>query len=70
MKCVVFDRLHMVMFMSINLDETIESFKSHGKEIMVESFITYNLVLSRQDIFGLIIANLVSNLLPSKYDMF
>jgi len=30
MKCVVFDRLHMVMFMSINPDETIESFKSRG----------------------------------------
>ncbi len=70
MKCVVFDRLHMVMFMSIKLDGTIDFFNPHGKEIMVESFITYNLVLSRQDIFWLIIANLVSNLLLSKYDMF
>jgi hypothetical protein len=38
MKCVVFDHLHMVIFMSINLGETIEFFKSHGREIMVESF--------------------------------
>ncbi len=38
MKCVVFDRLHMVIFMTINLDETIEFFKSCGREIMVESF--------------------------------
>jgi len=32
------DHLHMVMFMSINLNETIESFKAHGKEITMESF--------------------------------
>jgi hypothetical protein len=38
MKCVVFDCFHMVMFMSINPDETIEPFKSCAREIMVESF--------------------------------
>jgi hypothetical protein len=38
MKLVIFDRLHMVMFMSINPYETIESFKSRGREIMLESF--------------------------------
>jgi hypothetical protein len=33
-----FDRLHMVMFMSINSNETIDDFKAHGREMMVESF--------------------------------
>jgi hypothetical protein len=33
-------------------------------------FDNLQLGLFGQDIFGLIIANLVSNLLPSKYDMF
>jgi hypothetical protein len=28
----------MVMFMSIDLDETIDDFKARGKEMMVESF--------------------------------
>ncbi len=28
----------MVMFMSINLDETIDDFKACGKEMVVESF--------------------------------
>jgi hypothetical protein len=37
-KCVVFDRLHMVMFMSINPNETIDVFKALGKEMVVESF--------------------------------
>jgi hypothetical protein len=30
--------LHMVMFMSINLDETIDDFKARGTEMVVESF--------------------------------
>ncbi len=34
----IFDRLHMVMFMSINLNETIDDFKVRGKEMVVESF--------------------------------
>jgi len=34
----ILDHLHMVMFMSINPNETCESFKAHGKEMMVESF--------------------------------
>jgi hypothetical protein len=37
-KCVVFDYLHIVMFMSINPNETIDDFKSCGREIMVENF--------------------------------
>jgi hypothetical protein len=37
-KHVVLDRFHMVMFMSINLDETIDDFKARGKEMVVESF--------------------------------
>jgi methylthioribose-1-phosphate isomerase len=35
---VVFDRLHMVMFMSINPNETIDDFKARGREMVVESF--------------------------------
>jgi hypothetical protein len=34
---VVFDHLHMVMFMSINPNETIESFKACGKEMVTKS---------------------------------
>jgi hypothetical protein len=39
-RCVVFDCLHMVMFMFmfINPNETIDDFKAHGKEMVVESF--------------------------------
>ncbi len=37
-RCVVLDRLHMVMFMSINPDETIDDFKARGREMVVESF--------------------------------
>jgi hypothetical protein len=36
-RCVVFDHLHMVMFLSINPNETIEYFTACGKE-MVENF--------------------------------
>jgi len=35
---VVLDRLHMVVFMSINPNETIDDFKAHGREMVVESF--------------------------------
>ncbi len=34
----MFDQLHMVMFMSINPNETINDFKARGKEKVVESF--------------------------------
>jgi hypothetical protein len=37
-KRAILDHLHMVMFMSINPNETIQSFKAHGKEIMMENF--------------------------------
>jgi hypothetical protein len=37
-KSVVLDCLHMVMFMSINPNETIDDFKAHGREMAVESF--------------------------------
>jgi hypothetical protein len=37
-KRVMFDQLHMVMFMSINPNETINDFKARGKEKVVESF--------------------------------
>jgi hypothetical protein len=55
MKCVVFNCLHMVMFMSITPDETIEFFKSCGREIMVESLITYNLVCLDKIFLGLLL---------------
>ncbi len=34
----MFDCLHIVMFMSINLDETIDNVKALGREKVVESF--------------------------------
>ncbi len=37
-KCVVFDYLHMIMFISINLDETIDDFKACGREMTIKSF--------------------------------
>jgi hypothetical protein len=37
-RCVVLDCFHMVMFMFINLDETINDFKARGKEMVVENF--------------------------------
>ncbi len=69
-KCALLDHLHMVMFMSINLNETIESFKAHGKEIAMESFDNLQPGVVWTRYFGPIIANLVSDLLPSKYGMF
>jgi hypothetical protein len=37
-RSAIFDCLHMVMFMSINPNETIDDFKAHGKEMVMESF--------------------------------
>jgi hypothetical protein len=37
-KHAIFDHLHMVIFMSINLDETIDDFKAYGNKMVVESF--------------------------------
>ncbi len=37
MKCAIFNSLHLMMFMFINLGETIKLFKSHGRE-KVECF--------------------------------
>jgi hypothetical protein len=34
----ILDCFHTVMFMSINPNETIESFKARGREMVVESF--------------------------------
>ncbi len=34
----VLDHLHTMMFMSINLDESIDDFKAHGREMVVENF--------------------------------
>jgi hypothetical protein len=37
-KRAILDRFHMVMFMSINPNETINDFKARGREMVVESF--------------------------------
>ncbi len=37
-KCVILDHFHMMMFMCINPNEAIESFKACGREMVVESF--------------------------------
>jgi hypothetical protein len=37
-RCAILDCLHMVMFMSINPNETIDDLKAHGREMAVESF--------------------------------
>jgi hypothetical protein len=34
----VLDCLHIVLFMFINPNETIDNFKAHGREMVVESF--------------------------------
>jgi hypothetical protein len=68
--CVAFDDLRTVMFMSINMDETIKSSRHMGGRWWWKVLIIYNLVLLGQNTFGPIIANLISNLLPSKYGMF
>jgi hypothetical protein len=38
LKQVIFDYLHIVMFMSINLEEIIVFFKTRGREKVVECF--------------------------------
>ncbi len=53
-RCVVLDCLHMVMFMSINPNETIESFTTCGKE-MVENFNNLQLKLLGQIFLGLLL---------------
>jgi hypothetical protein len=47
----------MVMFMSINPYENINDFKACGKELVMENFDNYNLVLFGQNTFGFIIVN-------------
>jgi hypothetical protein len=37
---VILDHLHMVMFISINPNETIDDFKACGREMVVKSFDT------------------------------
>lgn len=61
MKHTIFDCLYLVMFMSINLGETIELFKARGKEKVMECLIALSLVIHGPNIFGLIIANLLCN---------
>jgi hypothetical protein len=59
-RCVILDHLDMMMFMSINPDETIDDFKACGGRWWWKVLIIYNLVFFGQDIFGFIIANSVS----------
>jgi hypothetical protein len=56
-KHAVFDRFHMVMFMSINPNETIDDFKACGREMVVESFDNLQLNVAWTNTFGFIIAN-------------
>jgi hypothetical protein len=58
---VVHDRLHMVIFMSI---KPLMISKHMGRRWWWRVLITYNLVLLEQNIFGLVIANLVSKRFP------
>jgi hypothetical protein len=44
-KRAILDHLHMVMFMSINPNETIDDFKACGKEMVVEIFDNLQLVI-------------------------
>jgi hypothetical protein len=37
-RCVILDHLHVVMFMSINSNKTIDDFKARWKEMVVKSF--------------------------------
>jgi len=37
-RCAILDHLYMVMFMSINPNETTDDFKACGKEVVVKSF--------------------------------
>ncbi len=48
---VILDHLHIMMFMSINCGKTIESFKTHGKEMVVESFNNLKLGVGRMRYF-------------------
>ncbi len=59
-RLAILDHVHMMMFMSINLDETIDVFKACGKRWWWKVLIIYNLVCFGQDIFGLIIVNSIS----------
>jgi len=61
MRHAIFDCLYLVMFMSINLRETIEFFKARAKEKVMECLIALSLVIQGPNIFGLIIANLLCN---------
>jgi hypothetical protein len=50
-KHVVLDCLHMVMFMSIKPNETIDDFKARGREMVVESFDNLQLGLAQTRYF-------------------
>ncbi len=62
-KRVILERFHMVMFMSINPEETIDDFKAHGKEMVVESFDNLQPIVVWT-------IYMVSKGSPSKYGMF
>lgn len=51
--------LHKVMYMFIHLNETIESFKGHWKEKVVDNFEWHKFNNHGLNIFGFIIVNLV-----------
>jgi hypothetical protein len=59
-RCVVLDHLHTMMFMSINLDESIDGFKVGGREMVMESFNKLQPNVAWTRYFGLNIANSIS----------
>jgi hypothetical protein len=38
MRCAILDDLHIVMYMPIELSESIEAFMTHGRNKIIESF--------------------------------
>ncbi len=59
-RCVVLDHLHTMMFMSINLYESIDGFKVGGREMVMESFNKLQPNVAWTRYFGLNIANSIS----------
>jgi Na+/glutamate symporter len=61
MRCAIFNCFYLVMFMSINLGETIELFKACGREKVMECLIALSPMIHGPNIFGFIIANFICN---------
>jgi hypothetical protein len=53
-RCAILDHLHMVMYMSINPNETIDDFRASGRRWW-KVLIIYNLVLFGKIFLGLLL---------------